>query len=73
MNDIKDITIIHLNPDEKIKLELENYYKNNYPNAELEICDLSNIHIKNCVGCWNCWVKRQDVVYTMMKWNHIIV
>ncbi len=57
MQAIKNITIIHLNPDEKIKSELENYYKNNYPNAELKICDLSNIHIKNCVGCWNCWVK----------------
>lgn len=57
MSDIKKITIIHINPDEIIKNRVETHYKNMYSSAIFSICDLSNISIKNCVGCWSCWVK----------------
>lgn len=61
MGEIRNITIMHINPDEAVKAQVETYYKKLYPDAAVEICDLSNIYIKNCVGCWNCWVKTPGV------------
>ena len=57
MKQIKNITILHLNPNNQIKAQLESNYKASYPEAIFEIYDLSEHNIKNCIGCWNCWVK----------------
>ena len=61
MSNIKNVTIVHINPNQQAKSALETYYKNTYPTASFEICDLSNVPIKDCIGCWNCWVKTPGI------------
>ena len=45
MKQIKNITILHLNPNNQIKAQLESNYKASYPEAIFEIYDLSEYSI----------------------------
>jgi multimeric flavodoxin WrbA len=57
------ITLINLMPaSEAMVLEkMQNHYKSQFEGAQINVISLGNESIKDCIGCWNCWVKTPGV------------
>lgn len=58
------ILIINLIDDERgieITKKAEAEYKKTEKNAEIKAMDLGKENYKDCIGCWNCWVKTPGV------------
>lgn len=57
------ITLINLmSASEQRALEkIQGHYQEQFKGAQINLISLGNEAIKDCIGCWNCWVKTPGV------------
>lgn len=57
------ISIINLLPElesERIK-KISEFYQGQYPDAEVTTLPVDSERLKDCIGCWSCWVRTPGI------------